>query len=279
MIQIENLQFNYGKRSKVFANLDLSLQGGHIYGLLGRNGTGKTTLLKIIMGLLFPKSGNCIVLGDDSSKRKPSILCKMFFMAEEFYTPSFTIEKYKQLYAPYYPHFNHEEFDCYLQEFELMRNAHLQKMSLGQKKKAMLAFAMAANTQILILDEPTNGLDIPSKSQFRRIIASLATENRCIIISTHQVRDIDKLIDSVIILDDREVVLSRDVEDICEKLKFTVAQNLVSEAIYSEESIDGYQTVLQNTDNDYTQLNLELFFNAVIRNKQLVRNIFNAKKQ
>ena len=275
MIHIENMNFRYRRRSYLFEGLSLSLDGGRIYGLLGLNGAGKTTLLKIMMGMLFPKSGICRVSGYDSQNRAPAMLADMLIVPEEFYAPDMTVGRYEELYAPFYPNFNHEQFREYMNELELTDIGHFNSFSLGQKKKAILAFALAANTRILLLDEPTNGLDIPSKTQFRRMLASVAAENRCIVISTHQVRDIEKLIDSVVILDNGQIMLNRSVEEITAKLSFCNVPELTGNELYSESCIAGYQAVLQNTDDEPTHLDLEMLFNAMIKNCQAIQNVFN----
>ncbi len=275
MIQIENLNFRYGRRTRLFDGLSLSVDSGHIYGLLGRNGSGKTTLLKIMMGMLFPKAGTCHVLGYDSHQRKPAMLADMLFVPEEFYAPALTIRQYADLYAPFYSRFDHNQFDRYMGELQLHEHENFNALSLGQKKKAILAFALAANTRVLILDEPTNGLDIPSKTQFRKMVASVATDDRCVIVSTHQVRDIDKLIDAVIILDDSKVVLNQHAETIVDKLSFRTIAALTGQELYAEEAISGYQTVTPNVTGDATQINLELLFNTAMNNQQAIQNIFN----
>ncbi len=275
MIQIENLDFKYGRRPPLFGGLNLSLNSGRIYGLLGRNGAGKTTLLKIMMGLLFPKGGSCRVLGNDSHKRQPATLADMLFVPEEFYAPEMTIRRYVDLYAPFYPAFNYEQFNTYMHELQLSDREHFNSFSLGQKKKVVLAFALAANTRVLLLDEPTNGLDIPSKTQFRRMLASVAAEDRCILISTHQVRDVENLIDAVVVLDNGQVILNRDIEDITAKLSFRTVPELTGQELYSESSIAGYQVLLSNTNGESTQIDLELLFNAVITNRQAIKDIFN----
>ena len=275
MIHIENVSFRYKRRPFLFDGLSLSLDGGSIYGLLGLNGAGKTTLLKIIMGMLFPKNGACHVSGYDSQNRTPAMLADMFIVPEEFYAPDMSIERYVDLYAPFYPSFRHEQFKAYMNELELFGGERFNSFSLGQKKKAALAFALAANTRVLLLDEPTNGLDIPSKTQFRRMLASVAADNRCIVISTHQVRDIEKLIDRVVVLDNGQITLNRSVEEITTKLSFCNVPELTGNELYSESCIEGYQTVLQNTDDEPTHLDLELLFNALMKNSRAVQNVFN----
>ena len=275
MIQIENLDFNYGRRPKLFERLSLSLNSGCIYGLLGRNGAGKTTLLKIGMGLLFPKGGNCRVLGYESRERQPAMLADMMFVPEEFYAPDMSIRRYVDLYAPFYPAFSREQFRAYMNEMELSDGEHFNSFSLGQKKRAILAFALAANTRVLLLDEPTNGLDIPAKAQFRRLLASVAADNRCIVISTHQVRDVEKLIDSVVILDNGRITLNRSIEEITGKLSFRIVSDLTGQELYAESSIGGYQALMPNTGEEPTQIDLELLFNATMTNPQAIKDIFN----
>lgn len=165
MIEIKNLSFQYGKK-EIFSDLNLSIQAGNIYGLLGRNGAGKTTLLKLIAGLCFPKSGECELFGAASSMRLPSVLRETFFIPEEFSLPSIRINQYEERYTPFYPNFNKEEFQQYLNEFSLSEDAKLNKISYGQKKQFLIAFALASHCKLVIMDEPTNGLDIPSKKKF-----------------------------------------------------------------------------------------------------------------
>jgi len=275
MIQIENLNFRYKRRPVLFDGLSLSLDGGHIYGLLGRNGAGKTSLLKIAMGMLFPKGGSCRVLEHESCKRQPAMLADMMFVPEEFYAPDMTIRRYVSLYAPFYPAFSREQFQAYMSEMEMTDDEHFSSYSLGQKKKAVLAFALAANTRVLLLDEPANGLDIPSKAQFRRMLASVATDDRCIVISTHQVRDIENLIDNVVILDNGQITLNRSIEEITAKILFRTVTDLSGQELYSESSIAGYQAMLPNAGSEATQVDMELLFNAMIVNRQAIQNIFN----
>ena len=275
MIQIENLNFRYGKRPMLFNGLNLSLDSGHIYGLLGLNGAGKTTLLKIMMGMVFPKGGIYRVLGYDSLKRQPAMLADMMFVPEEFYAPKMTIGSYVDLYAPFYPAFGHDQFNTYMNELQLSKNEHFNSFSLGQKKKTVLAFALAANTRVLLLDEPTNGLDIPSKAQFRRMLASVAADNRCVIISTHQVSDIEKLIDALIILDNGQIVLHKTLETITRKLSFDTISELTGQELYSESSIAGFRVLLPNTEGEDSQIDIELLFNTVITNRQTIHHIFN----
>jgi ABC-2 type transport system ATP-binding protein len=265
MIEISNLSFGYSKKNLLFKNLDLSLKEGHIYGLFGKNGAGKSTLLKNIVGLAFPFEGICKVKGYTASKRLPAFLQELFFIPEEMYLPSLTATKFVKSTAHFYPNFNEDEFFRMLNEFEVPRDSKFNKLSFGQQKKVMISFGIAANTSLLIMDEPTNGLDIPSKSQFRKIIASGLTENRCIVISTHQVRDLDSLIDSMIVLHKQEIVLNSSLDTISERLKFTNASSVNGKNIlYTEENLSGINTIAANTDESFSKVDMELLFNALI---------------
>lgn len=279
MIQIKNLSFDYGKRKSVFQNLNLTLTEGNVYGLLGRNGAGKSSLLRNMAGLLFPTSGSCIVNGHDAKKRLPVFLQDLYFLPEEFHTPSVKIKEFVDVYAPFYPKFSRKQFLEYLEEFQLSDNEKFSELSLGQKKKALIGFALSTNTKVLLMDEPTNGLDIPSKSQFRKIIASVATEERIIVISTHQVRDLESLIDPIIILDNSEVLLNATTEEIAEKLCFKNVTTVTDhdKVLYSEHSLRGFSIVTQNTDNETSKADLELLFNATLINQPQIKQLFNSE--
>ena len=277
MIKIENLNFGYSKKKILFEDLNHEFLPGHIYGLLGKNGAGKTTLLKQIAGLLFPQQGSCTVLGESTLTRKPSVLQDIYMIAEEFFLPSISIAQYVKINAPFYPHFDYDQFNQFLNEFELTITETLTSLSYGQKKKVLMGFGLAANTKLLILDEPTNGLDIPSKSQFRRIIASSLNEERCIIISTHQVRDLSPLMDMIMIMEKGKLIFSDSAELISRKLQFKdireSEQN--SHVLYEEKTGLSKKIIILNTSNSETEVDIELFFNGILSNTE---NIINALK-
>ena len=189
-VQADQLAFSYGKE-KLFSALDVGLDRGSMYGLLGKNGAGKTTLLRLIAGLLFPQSGSLEVFGEVPADRTPKMLSDIFFLSEEFSLPAMRISEYLKIYAPFYPNFDREVFDQRLKDFDILTDKKLNALSYGQKKKFLLSFGLASNASLCLLDEPTNGLDIPSKSQFRKVVASSLNDDRLFIISTHQVRDME----------------------------------------------------------------------------------------
>jgi ABC-2 type transport system ATP-binding protein len=279
MITIKNLYFTYSKRNKLFEDLNLTLAEGHIYGLLGKNGTGKTTLLNLVSGLLFPAEGKIDVWGQNPEKRKVDFLQNLFLVSEEFDTPDVSPKKYATLYASFYPHFDAEQYDNYLKEFDVNADSPMQKMSMGQRKKAYIAFALACNTRLLLMDEPTNGMDIPSKAQFRKLIASVATENRCIVISTHQVRDLENLIDTIVVLDEHQIVFNESIDAISEKLSFVLYSdtNTNTPFLYEESGALGGKGITKNESNVPSRVDIELLFNGIVAKNEQISELFTDK--
>lgn len=268
MIQMHNIRFQYGKKP-LFANMDLDIDKGNIYGLLGMNGAGKTTLLKLISGQLFPLEGSSSVLGYNPVDRHPDMLGDLFHLPEEFLLPRMTAEEYLTTYAPFYPRFDQAALHRYCMDFDLDLSQKLHELSFGQKKKFLLSFGLASNTALLILDEPTNGLDIPSKSQFRRTVASAMTEDRTFIISTHQVRDMENLIDPIIIVNNGKVVFNHSLTDISDNFSMDLQRSEPEPetTIFSEKVPGGWMAVRQRQEGEEESLvDLETLFNAVIAN-------------
>jgi ABC-2 type transport system ATP-binding protein len=277
MVNIENVTFSYSKKTKLLSNLNLQLEAGRIHGLLGKNGEGKSTLLKLMSGLVFPQNGKIDVMGFLPEKRNPEMLQEIFFLPEEFPQINLSIEKYKNIYAPFYPNFSNDQFESYLKEFEIDdKKAIMSKLSHGQKKKIMIAFGLATNTKLLLMDEPTNGLDIPSKGQFRRMVASAITEERCLVISTHQVHDLDSLIDNIIVMEKHEIVFNQAIENITRKLVFRLTERneICENVIHTEESLRGMYQVCENTTNEESKLDIELLFNTILLHTAKVKSLF-----
>lgn len=274
MIEIKNLDFSY-KKTPVFSNINLSFPQGAIYGLLGENGVGKTTLLKIICGLQRPVSGSCTVDDMTSYDRLPAMLQRIVFLPDEVTLPdNATPQKYVDELSPFYPTFSQGSFLHLMQELEVEPDRKFKEMSFGQQKKSLIAASLSLGTDYVLLDEPTNGLDIPSKAQFRSILSKIADEGKTIIISTHQVKDVENLIDPIVILSHNAVLLDASVQKITEKLYFEYGGAERPDALYSELLPGGYMNVVANESGEESQLNIEALFNAVLRNKEKIKELF-----
>lgn len=277
MIEINNLSFSY-KHTKVFENISLVFRPGNIYGLLGENGVGKTTLLKIICGLQRPQQGACLVDGWVTMDRQPQFLQNIVFLPDAVALPAgSTPSRYVHELQPFYPNYAEGTFLHLMQELEVDPQRKFSEMSFGQQKKSLLACALALGTDYVLLDEPTNGLDIPSKSQLRSILSKRVQEQTTIIIATHQVKDVENLIDPIIILTADDVLLNATMSEITERLCFEYGAAARPEALFSEAQPGGYLNVVRNETGEESQVNIEALFNAVLRNKNVIKELF-AKK-
>ena len=276
MIKLTDLSFSYGMH-KVLGNVSMTLEKGKIYGLLGENGVGKSTLLKILSGLLNKQSGECSVFGEVPYERKPSFLQDVFYLPEDFVGENVVVEKYAMQLGVFYPNFSPERFSRIIGEFGVDPSAKFNKLSLGQQKKAIIAVALSLGTKVLLMDEPSNGLDIPSKSLLRRLIAENASDDQLIVISTHQVKDLENLIDPIIIMDKDGVVLNASIEEISSKLSFGIEPKEDKAALYSQRDLRGYVTVRHNEYGIETPVDLESLFNCTLANKALFKRLFNSK--
>lgn len=275
MITLKELSFSYSRKKEVLDRINLEVGSGHICGLLGKNGEGKTTLLNLLSGQIFPDQGSCLVLEEIPSERNARFLQQIFLLPEEISMPEVTAIEYIKMYAPFYPTFRDDICKACVESFEINLSDRLSKMSQGQRKKVAITLALAAHTPLLLMDEPTNGLDIPSKATFRRLVASLIDDNQTVIISTHQVRDLESLIDTVLILDQRQILLNKTLNEIGEKLYF--GPLLPEEnALYSEPTPQGTIGVTARDGKEETAVSLELLFNAAITYPKEIQRIMNS---
>jgi ABC-2 type transport system ATP-binding protein len=273
MINIQNLNFSYKKQEILFQDLSLKLHTGSIVGLLGKNGAGKTTLLRLIAGLLFPVSGRLEVMSHQPKKREPSFLEGVSFIPEDFYLPNQSIKNYIRANSPFYPRFDMDLLNRLLKDFGLSNDSSILKLSHGQKKKFLIAFALASKCRLMIMDEPTNGLDIPSKAIFRKIIAGALDEDQLVIISTHQVKDVENLIDKIVILDKGKIIMQKDMMDISGKLNFLTASSPNGDHVLYSEIVPGGYKIITRSINESSNVDIELLFNAVISNNQIMEKM------
>ena len=280
MFSLNNLSFSYKKRGgELFHDLSLELTAGNIYGLLGKNGAGKSTLINLMCGLLTPKSGEVILDGVNVRDRLPKTISDIYLIPEEFDLPHLTLKQYVSINTPFYPNFSMDDLQRYLDIFEMGgdMDVKLHSLSMGQKKKVFLAFAFATNTRVLIMDEPTNGLDIPSKSQFRKLVTTGMTDDKMMLISTHQVRDISEILDHVTILDQSRVLLNASITDVMSRLAFRPMKE-GDQPLFVQPSVMGSLVVVPAQPDEETAVDLEMLFNATLQNSDAINQLFNASK-
>ena len=281
MISINNISFSYDKKAgDLFSGFSLDLEAGNVYGLLGKNGAGKSTLIYLMTGLLTPREGE--VLYDDVNVRRrlPKTMSDLFLVPEEFELPNLSLKKYVSINAPFYPNFSMADLQRYLDIFEMGNemNTKFNNMSMGQKKKVFMAFALATNTRVILMDEPTNGLDIPSKSQFRKLIGAGMTDEKMILISTHQVRDISSILDHVVIIDQNRVLLDSSIAGVMSHLAFR-QQRVGDEPIFTQQGAMGNLVVVPAQDGEETTVDLEMLFNATLQAPETIKQLFTTTLQ
>ncbi|MCQ2136201.1 MAG: ATP-binding cassette domain-containing protein [Bacteroidales bacterium] len=274
MIDIKNLKFSYGS-FPVLNGISTRLESGKIYGLLGENGVGKTTLLTLLAGMKKPQEGQIILeSGHAPYERRPSDLSQIFYLADTVAPFKSSALDYAKDWGAFWPNFSMENFVAIMAELENDAQKKMDQMSLGQLKKTHIAFALASGCRYIFMDEPTNGLDIPSKSQFRKVLFKYIGEDTTIVISTHQVKDLENIIDPIIILDYKEVLLNASLQEISEKLYFDYSNTIKEDSLYSEMIPGGAIQVRLNSEGVESKVNIEALFNTVHNNKELIRGIF-----
>lgn len=274
MIQIKDLDFSYGEQA-VLKDISMKLEEGHIYGLLGENGVGKTTLLTLLCGLKKPKAGSIDADGHIPYTREPALLADQYYLSDEVAEVNMKAQDYARNFGKFWINFDYNKFIEIMGILETDPAQMMNKMSFGQLKKTYISFALSCNTKYLYMDEPTNGLDIPSKSQFRKAITKYTREDSIILISTHQVRDLENIIDPIIILDRQDVLLNASIAEISEKLYFDYTSDKADNVMYQELIPGGNIQVYENIDGRESKVNIEALFNAVHMHKETIKRIFN----
>ena len=217
-------------------------------------------------------------MGEIPSRRNPGFLSRIYVLPEELNAPSVTENEYLLSLVPFYPDFDMALFERFVSEFDIPRGKKLSKLSYGQKKKFMLSFGLACGSELLVLDEPSNGLDIPSKGLFRRLVAEALTEERVFVISTHQVRDVDSLIDPITILHEGKVLFEHGMAEVNERIHMTRSNTPPAQdtegLIYSEAAVGGYWSVWKGADIEGGPIDLEILFNTVISRPEVYTELF-----
>ena len=276
MIRINNLSYSYGANA-VLDNISMELRPGNIYGLLGENGVGKTTLLTLLCGLKAPQTGTIDIDGLQPYGRKPELLGQIYYLSDEVADIKMKPEIFARNYGKFWIGFSMEAFMEMIELFEVPKDNRMDRMSAGQLKKTHISFALATGSRYILMDEPTNGLDIPSKAQFRKALMQYTGDTSTVVISTHQVKDLENVIDPVIILDRQDVLLNASIAEISEKVFFDYGTEVRPDALYSEFVPGGCVQVFPNADGAESKVSIEALFNAVHRNKAWFKAVFGTR--
>jgi len=232
LIQAEHLHFSWGLTGSTagsdwFRDLNLSLQGGHLYGLLGRNGAGKTTLIKLLCGLLHPTAGvaRYVPLDAVMGERKPEALTEVVFVAESSELPPLPVERFGHYAGALYPRYEHARYLDILRALEVPSHARMQTLSFGQRRKAHIAFALATDARLVFLDEPTNGLDIAAQILLRKLLIAQLAPHRSFVVSTHHVREFENVLDEIIVLDCGRVLAHERMDTLQAQVDYSDLEN------------------------------------------------------
>ncbi len=262
MITLRNLTYRYRKGIEALTDVNADIPCG-IHLLLGENGAGKTTLLHIIASLLSPTAGTCLIDGEPTIQRFPQLLEKLFILSDEMRFPGRTINEFKKVHSVFYPNFSEEMLQANLQEFGMTGDEQLDKLSLGTRKKAQIAYALALRTQVLLLDEPANGLDITTKKALRFMMARCIDETQTAIISTHTVWDFQNLFDGLLVLSRGKLIVAKSTVEISERITFVNSPIPPYEAIYMEQELGQFRSIVENTDGETSDINYTLLYSAL----------------
>lgn len=274
MVTLENVSFWYQKKRPIFRDLSMQLNAGGIYGILGANGVGKTTLLHLIAGLNFPKQGQISVNNQPAHSRAVNLLERIYYVPVDFELPRTTVDGFRDRYAPFYPKFDAMLWQKSINTFAIDARQPLRALSFGQKKKVLISFGIASGVELLLLDEPTDGLDIPSKDNFRKILSGLVDETRMVLITTHHINDVASLLDHIVVFDQQQLLLNAPVNELSARMRSVSSTTLADAAVlYSERIAGGYSSLLVNAPGEEGTLDLELLFKALYHRPDLIRQV------
>ena len=218
-IEFKNLSKNFGPK-EALKNINLTIEKGKIYGLLGPNGSGKTTMIKIINDLLQPTSGEILING-----REPGIESKKIisFLPERTYlNMNMKVSELIQFFKDFYEDFDEKKALQLLHKLKIKETDQLKNMSKGTKEKVQLVMVMSRKADLYILDEPIGGVDPASRDYILETILTNFNEGSSILISTHLISDIEKILDQVIFINQGKIVLNEDADTIRKKMKTTI---------------------------------------------------------
>ena len=219
LLEIKNLSKAYDSKV-VLDNINLKIPSGKIIGLLGKNGAGKTTLIKLINDLLTPTSGEILVNGNKIGVESKKVIA---FLPERTYlNKQMRVSEVIAYFKDFYDNFDEEKAIKLLGDLDLDINQKLSKMSKGMQEKVQLVLVMSREADLYILDEPLGGVDPATRDYILDTILSNFSENASVIISTHLISDIEKILDEVIFIDKGKIILQSDADKLRKKEKSSI---------------------------------------------------------
>ena len=274
MIEFSDVSFTYPySGAAALRNISLSIDEG-IYLLLGENGAGKTAFLHLAASLLLPSSGCVTINGSDSRDRKPSTLRSVFFTADDTEMPADTISTLARLHGRvFYPRFDSAMLDENLAAFGINPSIPLSSMSLGQRKKAIAAYALALRADILLLDEPANGLDIGSRDILRSLMARCVEPGQTMIVSTHTTADLQPLFDGIIMLRQSNLLFCNTTAHIASRLGFGIYNIPPREALFTMNDIGRFRSIVPADPLSPSEIDIHLLYSSMYSPES--RNILN----
>lgn len=213
-IEVKNLNFSH--KNLKLSDVNFEVRKGYVTGFIGANGAGKTTIIRIIMGLLKEQSGDLKILGEYLSENPVDIKNKIGFVYSELYMyEKWNIKTIEKVISKYYKQWDHEIFEGYIKEFKLPYKQKIKQFSTGMKMKLSLAIALSHHAELYILDEPTAGLDPVVRNEVLEILQrELIDEEKTIFFSTHIISDLEKIADYIVYLKNGSIVINESVEDL-----------------------------------------------------------------
>lgn len=267
IIKVKDVKKGFGPLA-VLKSLSMEISSGGIYGFLGENASGKTTTLRLLMGLLEPEAGEISVLGENPADFKLSTKARIAYVQEDQVLPEWmTVKELAKFHGAHFPGWNQSEFEKLKKLFELPDKATISSLSKGSKRKAALALAFSTGADLYILDEPASGLDPNARMDFMDTLMGLFQENeKTVLFSTHLLSDLEKVADQALMLYDGRIVLNETLDNLREKMvRIHVTGNLKPEEIRKSFNVLDTDEAIINGDFviiDDGNISIEKFIEA-----------------
>lgn len=262
MIQLNDLSFGYRRNSLALRDITTEIGPG-MHLLLGANGSGKTTLLKIIAGMRLAAPSMCLIDGISAASRNPDILNRTFLLTDSMTFPYRTINEMVHYHAPFFPDFDREMLHENLDTFRMTGDEPMTRFSLGNRKKAQLAYVLALRPKVLMFDEPANGLDISSRDEFISMLARSTRQDQTVIVSSHTVFDFQNIVDSVMVLSDGHLILSMPIWQITRRLAFVSDSMPIEGALFMKQALGRFNAIVANDADLETDIDFTLFYSSL----------------